>query len=156
MDSDRLHQLEQQAYATAMKSGSWEDIERAVNIAKQIADMEQAAAENKNRPKLVRYEALKAFAVLLVPLLSVFTLAVTIFIQAALLKATREANEDTDCGENVRNVLVEQGKTPVTTEGDEVKLASVMAAFQTYGHGGILSLGRGERFVPSGEFLFMR
>src|SRR5215468_2959408 len=97
MDSDRLHQLEQQAYATAMKSGSLEDIERAANIAKQIADMEQAAVENKSRRKLVLYEALKTFAILLVPLLSVLTLAATIYMQTALLKATREANEETDC-----------------------------------------------------------
>ena len=36
------------------------------------------------------------------------------------------------------------------------ELPYVLAAFEAYGHGGILSLGRGARFASSREFPFMR
>jgi hypothetical protein len=50
----------------------------------------------------------------------------------------------------------EVGKTAVTTEGDEVELACLLAAFKADGHGGILSLGEGRRFALPHEYPLMR
>ena len=47
-------------------------------------------------------------------------------------------------------------KTAVTTEGDEVELVRVLAAFEAQGHGWILSGGEGKRFVLPHECPLMR
>ena len=42
--------------------------------------------------------------------------------------------------------LLWEGETAVTTEGDEVELAGIGAAFEAQWHGWILDGGEGERF----------
>jgi hypothetical protein len=107
-----LRELQQQAVQSALKSGRIEDLEKAANITKQAIDAQKAVTDNKNQPKLVRYEGFKTWAALIVPLLSIGTLLVTIYIQAGLLKATTEANEDTQWRETVKNVLSQLDKKP--------------------------------------------
>jgi hypothetical protein len=112
MDIDALRALEDMATKAALQSGRIEDVEKATNIAKQTAEIQKATSDRTNQPKLARYEEVKTWAALLVPFLSIATLAVTVYIQAAQLKATREANQDTQWRETVKNVLSQLNKPP--------------------------------------------
>jgi hypothetical protein len=51
---------------------------------------------------------------------------------------------------------VEMGKAVVTTEGDEVEMTQVVAAFEAQRHGLILMAGRGKRIVLSHDGPLMR
>jgi len=112
MDAEALRALEDKAMKAAMDSGRIDDLEKATNIAKQSAEIQKATSDSSSQPKLLRYEEFKTWAALLVPFLSIATLAVTVYIQAAQLKATREANRDTQWRETEKNVLSQLSKPP--------------------------------------------
>ena len=115
MDLQDLEALQQRAFEIASQSGQIADVEKAVSIAKQVVDARKAATDSINQPKLLRYEEWKAWAALLVPFLSIATLAVTIIIQAAQLKATREASENTEWSETLKNVLSQLSRPATVT-----------------------------------------
>jgi hypothetical protein len=128
MDIDALHELQKLAVQTALQSGRIEDLEKAANITKQVADVNKASSDTVNQPKLLRYEEFKAWATLIVPFLSIATLAVTIFIQSAQLNATREANEDTQWRETVKNVLSQLNK-PSSVVADPALAMSLLEPY---------------------------
>ena len=128
MDLDSLQQLQQTATDTALKSGKIEDIEKAVNITKEFIDMQKTLSDTSNQPALVRYEEFKTWAALIVPFLSIATLAVTIYMQTIQLDATREANETSKWQETVRNVLSQMSK-PASVVPDPALAMSLLEPF---------------------------
>jgi hypothetical protein len=112
MNLEDLRKLQEQAVQTALNSGRIEDVEKAANITKQLLDAEKSAKDAEVAPKLFRYEEPKSWATLLVPLLSILTLAVTVYMQSNQLQATREAEQDKQWLENVKNVLAQLDKKP--------------------------------------------
>jgi hypothetical protein len=77
---------------------------------------------------LLRYEEVKSWATILVPFLSIATLAVTVYIQAAQLKATREANQDTQWRETIKNVLSQLSR-PTTVSADPSLAMSLLEPY---------------------------
>jgi len=128
MDTQALCDLEELALKAALKSGTIEDIEKATSIAKQASEIRKVLSDSSNQPKLVRYEEFKAWAALLVPFLSIATLALTVYIQAAQLKATREANQDTQWRETQKNVLSQLSR-PSTVIADPSMAMSILEPY---------------------------
>jgi hypothetical protein len=108
-----LTRLQESAIKTAAASLSLVDIEKAANIAALAAQTEKNLRDGQNQRSLLRFEAFKSWAAILVPFLSIVTLFVTIAMQYAQLGATREASADTQWRENEKNVLEQlRGPTP--------------------------------------------
>jgi hypothetical protein len=99
---EQLEDLAHQASQLANNSGRIEDIEKVASIQKMITEIKQQAADEANQKLTFKYERWKSLATLLVPLLTVMTLFVTVFIQYLQITVTREANEDTQWRESMK------------------------------------------------------
>src|SRR5262245_1924545 len=97
-----LEELANKATQLVSESGRVEDLEKAASIAKMAAEVSKQNSDAVSQAKTLRYEGWKSFATLIVPLLTVATLFVTVYIQYQQISATREANEDTEWRESVK------------------------------------------------------
>lgn len=93
-----------QAIQLALSSKKIEDMEKAASISKLLAEADKQQSDAANQRNVLRNEGVKSWATILVPLLSIVTLAVTIWIQTDQLAITREANEDTAWREAVKSL----------------------------------------------------
>lgn len=93
---DPLYVLKDEAIKKAQDSGKVEDIERVASVYKVMAEAQKRSAEAAAQTRMVRQEGLKNWAALLVPLLSVLTLAVIIW---SLIQQQRESQRSRENGE---------------------------------------------------------
>ncbi len=70
-------------------------MEKAANIRKTLTETEKNTVEAETFRSTLRQEALKSWAQILVPLISVLTLGFTLLTQVLQQKAAQEAQEDT-------------------------------------------------------------
>ena len=91
-----IDQLKEAAVKKATESGKLEDIERAASVCKLAAEAQKGAAEAATQKSCVRQEGLKNWAQLLVPFLSVLTLAVTIIAQTMQQRDQQRSRDDAD------------------------------------------------------------
>src|SRR5439155_7751041 len=75
------------------------------NVSKLVAESHKNVTDSQNQYRVLRFEGFKSWAAILVPLLSILTLAVTIGMQYAQLSETHQANADLQWRETVKNVL---------------------------------------------------
>ena len=92
--SNFLDDLKTEAVQAARASGKLEDIERAASVCKVVAEAQKSAAEATTQRSVVHQEGLKNWAQLLVPLLSVLTLAVTIVTQTLQQRDQQRSRDD--------------------------------------------------------------
>jgi hypothetical protein len=128
---DELQPLQQSALEAAKASGALSDAQIAVSIWNAAAERQKYLTE----ASLSRYEGLKSFATLVVPLISIVTLGITVYIQSAQLTETRnqlavsrEANEDTQWREAMKT-YAEAGK-----EGNFVAGVAAAAMMKNFLH----------------------
>jgi pentapeptide repeat protein len=91
---DPIDELKDAAVRKANETGKLEDIERAVSVCKLAAEAQKGSAEAATQKSVVRQEGLKNWAQLLVPLLSVVTLAVTMLTQTSQQREQARSRED--------------------------------------------------------------
>jgi hypothetical protein len=99
--------LEEKLLAT-VRSGSTSEIEQSVSAWKLATEARQTQRDAAAQARSLFYEQLKSWATIIVPLLTLLTLAVTIWMQSAQLTATREANEDLQWREAIKSLSSSQ------------------------------------------------
>src|SRR5712692_7221465 len=104
-DGETLQKLQAAAVEKAFSTKEVADLEKAVSIIKTIADREKTANDNRNQPRLLRYEQYKTLSTAVVPLLTLLTLAFTVWVQASQVRVTQEANDDLEWRDTAKNVL---------------------------------------------------
>lgn len=106
-DASDLRDLKRLAIEKALETKDLSDIEKAASISKTLADQEKIERDNINQPRLLRFESYKTFASTVVPLLTLLTLAFTVWIQVQQLKATSEANADAGWRDTSQKVIAQ-------------------------------------------------
>jgi hypothetical protein len=91
---DPLYVLKDEAIKKAQASGNLEDVERVASVYKLMAEAQKRSAEAAAQTRMVRQEGLKNWAALLVPLLSVLTLAVILWSQIQQQRESLRSRED--------------------------------------------------------------
>jgi hypothetical protein len=93
--TDDLDILVKPALTKATSSGELEDLNKAAEIAKAIAETSKAKADIANAGAQMRLEGLKSLATFLVPIVSFLTITFTVYIQFLQLKEAQRQNEAT-------------------------------------------------------------
>ena len=94
MPSEITDQIRQHASTLADSTGTLEGYKTLADTLKSLADYEKSTTDTVNQRKFLRFESLKSLATILVPFLTVLTLAVTIYFQYAQSVITQQSNED--------------------------------------------------------------
>jgi Pentapeptide repeats (8 copies) len=115
---NKLAELRTAAIDEALKNRQVVDLEKAVSIAKTISDREKTESDHQNAPKMLRYESWKTLGTAIVPLLTLATLAFTVWTQNNQLhlsqqanRISQEANADATWRETAKNVLLQLNHT---------------------------------------------
>lgn len=114
--------LTREATQKARESGSPSDMEHAASVWKLAAEAEKNWAEASTQRSNLRQEGLKSWAQILVPLISILTLAATLLTQTMQQRATQEAQEDTAWRTAIANFS--------PRSGPQTRIAGLMAQVQ--------------------------
>lgn len=106
-NGNKLDWLRNSAIEQARHSEALPDIEKAATITKAVAESRKAETDAANQRNIMYFEQLKSWAAVVVPLLTLLTLAVTVWMQYGQLSASREANRDLQWRETVKLVLAQ-------------------------------------------------
>jgi hypothetical protein len=106
-------------FATAVQKASaanatLEDINKATEIGKAASEARKAAADATNSNAQIRLEGLKSLATFLVPIVSLLTIAFTVWIQYQQLQETQRQDEATQW----RDFLSSAKATPASVQSD--------------------------------------
>src|SRR4030081_1910976 len=104
-DERDLRELRQAAVGQALNTKQVADIEKAVSVIKAITDRAKTELDNQNAPKMLRREGWKTFAAVVVPLVTLATLAFTLYTQNEERRLSRDAQDDLQWRETVKDVL---------------------------------------------------
>lgn len=111
---DELDSLINAAIKKASTSGTLEDINKIAEIAKASAEANKAKADVANSRAQMQLEGLKSFATFLVPVVSLLTIAFTVYIQRLQLRETQLQNEATQWREFLSSAKI----SPNTVQSD--------------------------------------
>ena len=106
-DQDDIRTLQSIAVERAKSTKDISDVEKAVSILKTVADHEKIAHDNESHAKTLRFEWYKTASAAIVPLLTLLTLAFTLWIQGAQLRLSQEANADAAWRDTSQKVLTQ-------------------------------------------------
>src|SRR6267154_6119245 len=109
----------------AESTGTLEGYKTLADTLKSLSESEKAAKDTANQEKLLRYEWLKSTATVLVPFLTLATLAVTIFFQWDQARITTQSNEDAQW----RNLT--EAMTKPTSPTSDVVITTGLIPFYT-------------------------
>jgi len=101
---NNLEKLFEAAYEKANSTGTLDDIDKAANVAKANAEVKKAESDVANSRAQMRLEGLKSFATFLVPIVSLLTIAFTVYIQLQQLRETQFKDEDTQWREFLSSI----------------------------------------------------
>jgi len=97
--------------ASAAATLSLDDCKNAASTLQALADSEKNLSDAANQAKLLRYEGAKSSATMIVPFLTLLTLAVTIYFQWSQAQMTTRANEDAQWRDVLDNMTKPPGPT---------------------------------------------
>jgi hypothetical protein len=106
------------------------DCKTAADTLKTLTDYEKASADVNAQRKLLRYEAMKSFSTGVVPLLTLATLAITVYFQYSQAQITDRANED-----NRWKTVVESMARPPGETSDLVSLTGLTPFYDSARYG---------------------
>jgi hypothetical protein len=89
-----MDEIRRAAFDQAAKTGTLDDLEKAASIAKSLAEAQKSASEASNADRQLRFQRITSFSTFLVPIVSLFALLATIYIQSQQLRETRDQNID--------------------------------------------------------------
>jgi hypothetical protein len=121
-----IETLQKRALTLAGVAQSAEEVKIASEYLKTIAEHDKIVSDIKNQQKLLKSEFWKTLSTAIVPLLTLLTLAVTIYFQYAQAQLTSAANEDAQW----RTVLDVMTKPPGRTS-DIVKTSSLIPFYDS-------------------------
>lgn len=90
--NEDIQQLAMLAVEKAKKSGSLDDISKAAEISKSFSETLKVHTDSENSKMQMRYEGVKSLAVLLVPIASLITVLLTVYMQYSQLSETHKQN----------------------------------------------------------------
>jgi hypothetical protein len=95
-----------QATALLTEPMTADRLEKVAAILKSLSDIRAQESLNESQQRTLRLEGWKSLATVVVPLLTLITLAVTIWIQNSQIQAMREGNEDKQWREALKSFSV--------------------------------------------------
>jgi hypothetical protein len=101
-----LDHIRRAAASLAQQPLKREDLEKLSAVYQNLSEIEGREREKANQKRVLSMEAWKSFATVTVPLLTLVTLAITVYMQNSQISAAREANEDTQWRQALKSFSV--------------------------------------------------
>lgn len=109
--TEDLSSIKAQILGLAKSGSTAPDYKTIAEALKALADYEKSSTDASDRKEMLRYESIKSFSTAIVPLLTLMTLAITVYFQWSQAQMTSRANEDAQW----RTVVDTMSKNPSPT-----------------------------------------